>query len=98
MSEVVTFELKTVKLKAKSTKRYPIKYGEPVVVINPDMIESLAKQMKEKGIEFKNPSPFLVTILKMKKQREERERERAKKIVRKLSLKEDKEMRELANG
>lgn len=47
---------------------------------------------KEKGIEFKNPSSFLITILKMKKQREERERVRNEKTMRNFALKLDREI------
>jgi len=46
--EKITLEIKTVELKGrKDTKRYPIRYGEPVVVINPDVVEKLVKQIRE---------------------------------------------------
>jgi len=51
---------------------------------------------KEKGFEIKNPSPFLVTILKMKKQREERQRVKDNKTINDFALKIDREiMRDL---
>jgi len=46
---------------------------------------------KEKGIEIKNPSPFLALILKMRKQREERRRSLIQRI-RDFGLKLDKEI------
>ena len=46
---------------------------------------------KEKGIETKNPSPFLMLILKMQRQREERRRFQIQRI-KNLGLKLDKEI------
>lgn len=44
----IALRIKTIKLKeAKDTKRYPIRYGEPIVVINPDAVKRLVKQIKE---------------------------------------------------
>lgn len=48
----------------------------------------------EKGFEIKNPSPFLITILKMKKQREERAKVRTQREMRNIVLKTDKEYME----
>ena len=45
--EHITLRIRTIKLEGKSEKRYPIRYGKPIVVINPDLAETLAKQMKE---------------------------------------------------
>ena len=44
--EEITLRIKTGRLKeAKSKKRYPIRYGKPIVVINPDMVERLSEQI-----------------------------------------------------
>lgn len=44
----IALRIKTIKLKGgKNTKRYPIRYGEPIVVINPDVAKKLVKQIKE---------------------------------------------------
>jgi len=47
---------------------------------------------KKKGIEFKNPSLFLITILKIRKLREEMARARAQRIVRRWGKKIDREI------
>lgn len=47
---------------------------------------------KEKGMEIKNPSPFLVVILRIQKQREEMARIRAQKGIKDFALKLDKEI------
>jgi len=47
---------------------------------------------KEKGIELKNPSLFLITILKIRKLREEMNRARAHRIVRRWGKKLDREI------
>ena len=47
---------------------------------------------REKGIELENPSLFLVTILKIRKLREEMARARAQRIVRRWGKKIDREI------
>jgi hypothetical protein len=53
---------------------------------------------KHKRLIIENVSPFLMTIFKIWKLREEMARARAQKGIRKFALEIDKEMRELANG
>ena len=53
---------------------------------------------KEEGIEIGNPSPFLVTILKMKKQREEMARIRAQRTLRNEGKLDSKTGGALRNG
>lgn len=46
--EVVSCEIKTIKLKAKpAKKRYPITYGEPVIMLNSDTVKKIIEQINE---------------------------------------------------
>ena len=40
--------IKTVKIKLGSGKHYPIKYGKPVIVINPEAVEKIIEQVVKK--------------------------------------------------
>lgn len=52
----ITLRIRTGKLKeAKGTKRYPIRYGKPIVIVNPDVVERLVEQIKEeKDVQYKD--------------------------------------------
>ena len=41
--------IETTKIESGSGKRYPIKYGKPVIAINPEVVEKIIKQISRKG-------------------------------------------------